>query len=132
MARLAVEPRCAAGANPERKCRAASRANGPAAGRIAARGSFPGVPERKLADLRALAQAALEGRFDGERLREIAPEDAVADLQELPGVGPFTAQGIVLRCAGAPDRLAPDERRLPQAVALAYGMDAPHARDELA
>ena len=104
----------------------------PAAGRIAALESFPGVPERKLANLRALAQAAIEGRLDGEHLRETAPEDAVADLQELPGVGPFTAQGIVLRGAGAPDLLAPDERRLPQAVALAYGMDAPPARDQLA
>jgi DNA-3-methyladenine glycosylase II len=104
----------------------------PAPERVAALESFPGVPERKLTNLRALAHAALDGRLDGRRLRDMAPEDAVADLQELPGVGPFTAQGIVLRGAGAPDVLAPNEPRLAQAVALAYGLDAPPSADELA
>jgi DNA-3-methyladenine glycosylase II len=103
----------------------------PAPERIAALESFAGVPGRKLANLRALARAALEGRLDGERLRGMAPEDAVADLMDLPGVGPFTAQGIVLRGAGAPDLLAPDEPRLAGAVALAYGLDAPPSREEL-
>jgi DNA-3-methyladenine glycosylase II len=104
----------------------------PAPDRIAALDEFPGVPERKLTNLRALAHAALEGRLDGERLRDMAPEDAAADLLELPGVGPFTAQGIVLRGAGAPDVLAPDEPRLAQAVTLAYGLDAPPSGDDLA
>jgi len=104
----------------------------PAPGRVAEVEHFAGVPERKWANVRALAHAALEGRLDGDRLRGMAPEDAVANLEELPGVGPFTAQGIVLRGAGAPDLLASDEPRIATAAALAYGLDEPPTRDELA
>jgi DNA-3-methyladenine glycosylase II len=104
----------------------------PAPERIVGLESFPGVPERKWANVRALAHAALEGRLDGERLRAMPAEEAVADLQELSGVGPFTAQGIVLRGAGAPDLLALDEPRLAKAAALAYGLAAPPTREELA
>ena len=103
----------------------------PAPDRIAALEWFAGVPERKWANVRALAHAALEGRLDGERLRSLPPEEAVADLQELPGVGPFTAQGIVLRGAGAPDLFAPDEPRIAKAAALAYDLPAEPSRDEL-
>jgi 3-methyladenine DNA glycosylase/8-oxoguanine DNA glycosylase len=104
----------------------------PAPDRIAALDRFAGVAERKWANVRALAHAALEGRLDGERLRSLPPEEAVADLQELPGVGPFTAQGIVLRGAGAPDLFAPDEPRIAKAAAVAYGLAEEPARDELA
>jgi DNA-3-methyladenine glycosylase II len=65
-----------------------------------------GLPERKLATLRALAQAAVQGALDGEHLRAMGGEAAVEELQRLPGVGPFTAQGIVVRGAGEPDYLA--------------------------
>jgi DNA-3-methyladenine glycosylase II len=104
----------------------------PAPERVAALESFDGVPDRKLQNIRALAHAALEGRLDGERLRSMPAEAAVADLQDLPGVGPFTAQGIVLRGAGAPDLLAPDEPRIAAAVALVHGLNAPPSREELA
>jgi DNA-3-methyladenine glycosylase II len=104
----------------------------PAPQRVAELDRFTGVPERKWANVRALAHAALEGRLDGGRLRAMAPEDAVQDLEQLPGVGPFTAQGIVLRGAGAPDLLAPDEPRIAKAAALAYGLDEAPTRDELA
>jgi DNA-3-methyladenine glycosylase II len=100
--------------------------------RIAALDEFRGVPERKLANLRALAHAALEGRLDAERLREMPADEALSDLQSLPGVGPFTAQGILIRGAGAPDVLAPDEPRIAGAAALAYGLDEPPGRDDLA
>jgi len=62
----------------------------PAPARIAALDAFAGIPDVKLERVRALAAAALEGRLE---------------LRELPGVGPFTADGIVIRgggCAGPP------------------------------
>ena len=86
---------------------------------------FAGLPERKLATLRALAQAAAQGALDGERLRAMGGEAAVEELQRLPGVGPFTAQGIVVRGAGEPDYLATAEPRMAHAAALAYGLDEP-------
>ena len=38
----------------------------------------------------------------------------------------------MLRGAGAPDLLAPDEPRIAKAAALAYALDQPPTRDELA
>jgi DNA-3-methyladenine glycosylase II len=97
----------------------------PAPERIAGLEHFAGVPDVKLERLRALAGAALDGRLDGARLRAMPSERAAEELLELPGVGPFTADGIVLRGAGAPDHLTLAEPRLGQAVALAYGLDDP-------
>ena len=100
----------------------------PAPGVIAELEGLAGLPERKLATLRALAQAALQGTLDGERLRALGGDAAVEELQRLPGVGPFTAQGIVVRGAGEPDYLATAEPRMARAAALAYGLDAPARR----
>jgi DNA-3-methyladenine glycosylase II len=103
----------------------------PAPGVIAELEGLAGMPERKLATLRALAQAAAQGALDGERLRAMGGEAAVDELQRLPGVGPFTAQGIVVRGAGEPDYLATAEPRMARAAALAYGLDAPLSPEEL-
>ena len=62
----------------------------------------------------------------------MAATEAVEELQRLPGVGPFTAQGIVVRGAGEPDDPATAEPRMAKAAALAYGLDAPLAPEELA
>jgi DNA-3-methyladenine glycosylase II len=83
-----------------------------------------GISDRKLVWLRAAADAALEGRLDAARLRSMDEEAALAGLRELPGVGPFTAEGVLIRGAGAPDRITPFEPRLPRAVAHAYGLPA--------
>ena len=104
----------------------------PAPGVIAELEGLAGMPERKLATLRVLAQAAAQRALDGERLRAMGGEAAVEELQRLPGVGPFTAQGIVVRGAGEPDYLATAEPRMGRAAALAYGLDAPLSPEELA
>jgi 3-methyladenine DNA glycosylase/8-oxoguanine DNA glycosylase len=103
----------------------------PAPGVVAELEGVAGMPERKLATLRALAQAAVEGALDGERLRALGGDAAVEELQRLPGIGPFTAQGIVVRGAGEPDYLATAEPRMARAAALAYGVEAPLSTDEL-
>jgi DNA-3-methyladenine glycosylase II len=107
------------------------RAAFPAPGVVAELEGLAGLPERKLASLRALAQAAAQGELDGERLRAMGGEAAVEELQRLPGVGPFTAQGIVVRGAGEPDYLATAEPRMARGAALAYGLDEPLAPEEL-
>jgi DNA-3-methyladenine glycosylase II len=104
----------------------------PAPGVVAELEGLVGMPERKLATLRALAQAAVQGELDGERLRGMGGEAAAEQLQRLPGVGPFTAQGIVVRGAGEPDYLATAEPAMARAAARAYGVDAPLAPEELA
>jgi 3-methyladenine DNA glycosylase/8-oxoguanine DNA glycosylase len=103
----------------------------PAPGVVAELEGLAGLPERKLGTLRALAQVAAQGALDGERLRAMGGEAAVDELQRLPGVGPFTAQGIVVRGAGEPDYLATAEPRMARAAALAYGLDEPLPPHEL-
>ena len=104
----------------------------PAPGVVAELEGLAGLPERKLGTLRALAHAAAQGELDGERLRAMGGDAAVEELQRLPGVGPFTAQGIVVRGAGEPDYLATAEPRMAHAAALAYRLEAPMAPGELA
>jgi 3-methyladenine DNA glycosylase/8-oxoguanine DNA glycosylase len=61
-----------------------------------------GVPERKLSWLRAIAEAAIEGLLDGDRLRSLQPSQALAQLRDLPGIGPFGAELILIRGATHP------------------------------
>ena len=82
------------------------------------------LPGRKAEYLRAVAEAALDGLLDGAALRALNPDDAVRQVQEITGIGPFAAELIVLRGANAPDALPRHERRLDAAVAERYGPDA--------
>lgn len=93
---------------------------------------FPGLFGRKAEWLRALAAAAGEGVLDAARLRAIPPEEALAQLRSLPGIGPFSAELILLRGAGEPDYLPTAEPRLRRAVTLAYRMNGEPSQDEVA
>jgi DNA-3-methyladenine glycosylase II len=86
-----------------------------------------GLPAQKEEWLRGLARAALDGVLTTEHLRELTPEQALAELRALPGVGPFSAGLILIRGAGAPDAFPGDEPRLFAVLREAYGLpeDAP-------
>lgn len=83
--------------------------------------SLPGVDGVKAARLREIAQAAAANVLHGGRLRALEPNEALAQLQKLPGVGPFTSELILIRGAGAPDVMPTTEMRLQKAIQLAYG-----------
>ncbi|NUK22406.1 DNA-3-methyladenine glycosylase 2 [Streptomyces lunaelactis] len=89
----------------------------------------PGLPETKAARLRALADAALAGDLDAARLRAMPVDDALAHLRTLPGIGPFSAELILIRGAGHPDVFPRHERRLHASMAEAYGLGDPDASD---
>jgi DNA-3-methyladenine glycosylase II len=95
----------------------------PAPARLAALDGFPGLSDRKVAWLRALAAAALDGHLDATRLRSLPREQALAELRALPGIGGFSAELILLRGAGDPDHFPRNERRLRRAMARAYRLD---------
>ena len=90
-----------------------------------------GLTGEKVARLHAVAEAALAGRLDAERLRALSEDEALAQLQEIRGIGPFLAQLVLLRGAGAPDVLPMNAPRIRAAVAAAYALPAPPGDEEL-
>jgi len=92
---------------------------------------FSGLTSRKVEYLRRLGREAAEGELDAATLRSMPEEEALERLQELPGIGPFSAGLILLRGAGMPDLLPAKEPRLPRAVEIAYGLEATPAEEEL-
>ncbi len=81
------------------------------------------LPGRKTEYLHAVADAALDGRLDGNALRAVDPDHAVRSVQEIKGLGPFAAELVVLRGANAPDVLPRHERRLDAEIVKRYGTD---------
>lgn len=99
----------------------------PAPGALPAR--VPLVSELKSDRLHAVAQAALSGRLDAAALRALPPDEAIARLRELPGIGPFSAELILLRGAGYPDAFPTAEARLHDEMAHVYGLTEPPAAE---
>lgn len=103
----------------------------PAPERLARLEGFRGLFGRKPEWLRALGRAALEGRLDATRLRSLPADQAVAELERLPGLGPFSAELVLLRGAGHPDCVPAHETRLLRAVQRTYGLHNAPTVEEL-
>ena len=86
--------------------------------------SVAGLSEVKMKRLHGVAHAALVGTLDADRLRAMPEDDALADLQRLPGVGPWSAGHIYYRGAAIADALPVSEPRLFHGMAAAYGKSA--------
>lgn len=89
--------------------------------------SFEGIPSVKWQRLQTVAAAAQEGFLDGARLRALPADHAIASLQQLSGIGPFSAELIVIRGAGAPDVAPTAEARITAIVAERYGSSVAEA-----
>ena len=85
---------------------------------------IPGLPPEKVRRLHGLAEAAIEGRLDTERLRSLPKDEALAELQTLHGVGTFTAEGTLLRGCGVVDEL-PSDPMTAEAIGDFYGLPSP-------
>jgi DNA-3-methyladenine glycosylase II len=86
--------------------------------------SAPGLTQEKVSRLHGLAQAAMDGLLDTERLRFLPPDEALAELMTLRGVGGFTAEGTLLRGCGVVDEL-PRDPLSGEVVRELYGRDGP-------
>ena len=82
-----------------------------------------GLDPERLVRLHGIADAALDGTLDRDRLRRLSVERALAEIRALRGIGEFFAQGILFRGAGIVDDVTSDEQ-LRLAVQRAYGMRA--------
>ncbi len=90
----------------------------------------PGLPAVRVERLHALARAALAGELDQAALIAMDPAEADAQLQRLPGIGPFYAMLVLLRGTGHTDLLPATEPRTLAAAAHFYGLDAPPSVEE--
>ena len=93
--------------------------------------AFEGLPPVKVERLHGVAKAALDGRLDAETIRRSDPDEAMARLREIPGIGPFSAALIVIRASGVCDVSVEQEPRLAATVGRLYGLSGPATAEEL-
>ncbi len=92
-----------------------------------------GLSLRKAGYIRALCARINSGDLDLERLRQKSDEEVIKDLTALPGIGPWTAEMILLFTLNRPDvfrisdygikrglRMLYQRRELPQAELLRF------------
>ena len=82
-----------------------------------------GLPDVAIPRLHGIAEAATAGRLDIDRLTSMSPDDAMTELQRLPGIGPFYSALVVIRACGLTDVLSTQEPRTRRAVQTLYGLD---------
>ncbi|SFB16846.1 DNA-3-methyladenine glycosylase II [Amycolatopsis marina] len=95
----------------------------PAPAELHARSGSLRLPERKIARLRAVAEIAHDGELTASALRAMEPEAGMRFLRRLPGIGPFSAELVLVRGAGHPDVFPRGELGVLEEMALAYGAD---------
>ena len=96
---------------------------------LLARTGFAGISDEKWRRLQAVARVALEGELDAARLRSGDPDEVRARLRTLPGVGPWTADAILVRGSGVTDVL-PETSMVRGAWAVAAGRKRPPGEAE--
>jgi DNA-3-methyladenine glycosylase II len=90
-----------------------------------------GLSWRKIGTLRELAARLTDGRLDPEALAALADDELIAQLTEIPGIGPWTAQGALIIALGREDVVLPGDLALRKAVRAVYGLDHLPAEDEV-
>jgi DNA-3-methyladenine glycosylase II len=92
--------------------------------------SVPGISAEKVRRLHGLARAALDGALTTVELAALPQHEALERLQALPGVGAWTAQGILMRGCGLPDAIPTEDAISREAVRHFYGFGGPLTDDE--
>lgn len=92
--------------------------------------AMPGLTARKSDTIEGIAQAAVDGALDSEHLLSMSTAEASGELQKLYGIGPFSAELILVRGAGTADLFPTNEPRLAKAMTALYGTNDP-AQHEL-
>ncbi len=87
--------------------------------------AFPSVPPDRIERLHDVAQAAIDGRLDIAHLNALSPDAAMAELQELKGIGPFYSALVVIRACGLADVLPTMEEMALALVGTLYELPGP-------
>lgn len=94
----------------------------PAPDRLARLEPMPGMFLRKVENLRALGESAVEGDLDVGLLRDLGADAAIKHLTGLAGIGPFSAELTLLRGAGVVDFVPRHTPLISRALAEAYDL----------
>ncbi|MCU1428798.1 MAG: putative DNA-3-methyladenine glycosylase, partial [Actinomycetia bacterium] len=82
-----------------------------------------GLSWRKIGTLRDLAERLSDGRLDEDALPELSDDDFISALTAIPGIGPWTAQGVLLVALRREDVVLPGDLALRKAIRNAYKLD---------
>jgi DNA-3-methyladenine glycosylase II len=85
-----------------------------------ARLKYSGVSPQKLSYLKDLSARIVEGRLDLGHLSEKSDEAIVSKLDEVKGIGPWTAHMVLMFSLGRPDVLPVDDYGIKKAIADVY------------
>lgn len=83
---------------------------------------FPGLQKEKIERLHGIAQAAIEGRPSIDHVTSLSPDEAMQELQQIKGIGPFYSALIVIRGSGLADVLPENEPKSLELVRQLYGL----------
>jgi DNA-3-methyladenine glycosylase II len=81
-----------------------------------------GLDETRIGRLHAIADAELNDRLTPGRLLALETDEALAELQTLPGIGPTYSMLILLRSTGTTDTLTGFEPRIASYIARLYNL----------
>ncbi|GAA4775258.1 DNA-3-methyladenine glycosylase [Actinomycetospora chlora] len=92
---------------------------------------LPGLPAEKVRRLHGVAEAALAGELDVERLRALGPAGARAAVKRIRGIGDFYASLVWLRACGVVDEWPENEPRCRAALARLHDRHPDDPLDDL-
>jgi DNA-3-methyladenine glycosylase II len=90
-----------------------------------------GLSWRKINTLRDLATRLTDGRLDQDMLSTLPDDELMAELTEIPGIGPWTVQGAMLIALQREDVVLPGDLALRKAVRAAYQLDHLPTQEEV-
>jgi DNA-3-methyladenine glycosylase II len=90
-----------------------------------------GLSWRKVSTLRELAGRLSDGRLDPDMLATLPDDQLISLLTEIPGIGPWTAQGALIIALGREDVVLPGDLALRKAVRATYRLDHLPAEEEV-
>jgi DNA-3-methyladenine glycosylase II len=90
-----------------------------------------GLSWRKVSTIRQLAERLSDGRLDPDVLAALPDDELISLLTEIPGIGPWTAQGALIIALGREDVVLPGDLALRKAVRATYHLDHLPAEDEV-
>jgi DNA-3-methyladenine glycosylase II len=94
-----------------------------------------GLSRANVVYLRSLAEHAIDGSLELDRLDSLSDEEVIAELTAVKGIGLWSADVFLMFHLGRPDILPVGDLGIRKAMMVAYGFDAmplPAAMEEIA